>query len=103
MQDPVRPPDSHTGSLAVSTSSKEDAQPISLQQLFGQLHTSENGLTSEEARRKLSEVGPNELGSVQRLTGLKQVLLLFTNPLVIILLVASIVSAVFGEVLDAAI
>ncbi len=103
MQDPVRPQDSQTGSLALSTASKEDTQQISLQQLFEQLHTSEKGLTSEEARQKLKEVGPNELGAVQRLTGLKQLLLLFTNPLVLILLVASIVSAVFGEVLDASI
>jgi cation transport ATPase-like protein len=39
----------------------------------------------EEAGRKLSEVGPNELITVQRISGVKQLLLLFTNPLVIIL------------------
>lgn len=101
MQEPVGPQDSQRGSLVLSTASKEDTQLISLQQLFEQFHTSEKGLTSEEARQKLKEVGPNELGTVQRLTWLKQLLLLFTNPLVIILLVASIVSSVFGEVLDA--
>jgi Mg2+-importing ATPase len=103
MHEPVRPQDPQRGSLALSTASKEETQQISLQQLFEQLHTSEKGLTSEEARQKLKEVGPNELGAVQRVTGLKQLLLLFTNPLVLILLVASIVSAVFGEVLDASI
>ena len=103
MREPVGPQDSQRGSIALSTAIKEDAQQISLQQLFEQLHTSEKGLSSEEARLKLKEVGPNELGAVQRLTGLKQLLLLFTNPLVLILLVASIVSAVFGEVLDASI
>jgi P-type Mg2+ transporter len=103
MRESVGPHDSQRGSIALSTISKEDTQQISLQQLFEQLHTSEKGLSSEEARLKLKEVGPNELGAVQRLTGLKQLLLLFTNPLVLILLVASIVSAVFGEVLDASI
>ena len=103
MQEPTGPQDSQRGSIALSTASKEDTQQISLQQLFEKLHTSEKGLTSEEARQKLKEVGPNELGAVQRLTGLKQLLLLFTNPLVLILLVASIVSAVFGEVLNASI
>jgi Mg2+-importing ATPase len=103
MQQPVGPQDSQKVSIALSTASKEYTQQISLQQLFEHLHTSEKGLTSEEARQKLKEVGPNELGAVQRLTGLKQLLLLFTNPLVLILLVASIVSAVFGEVLDASI
>jgi P-type Mg2+ transporter len=103
MQQQVGPQTSQRGSQALSIASKEGTQHISLQQLFEQLHTSEKGLTSEEARQKLKEVGPNELGTVQRLTGLKQLLLLFTNPLVLILLVASIVSAVFGEVLDASI
>ena len=103
MQESVGPQTSQRGSLALSTTSKEGTQQISLQQLFEQLHTSEKGLTSEEARRRLSEVGPNELGTVQRLTGFKQFLLLFMNPLVIILLAASIVSAVFGEVVDASI
>ena len=103
MQESVEPQGSQRGSIALSTASKEHTQQISLQQLFEQLHTSEKGLTSEEARQKLKEVGPNELGTVRRLTGLKQLLLLFTNPLVLILLVASIVSAVFGEVLNASI
>jgi Mg2+-importing ATPase len=103
MQEPDRPQELQRGSLALSTASKESTRHISLHQLFEQLHTSEKGLTSEEARQKLREVGPNELGTVQHLTGLKQLLLLFTNPLVIILLVASIVSTVFGEVLDASI
>jgi Mg2+-importing ATPase len=51
----------------------------------------------------MDAVGPNELGTVRRIAGIKQLLLLFTNPLVLILLAASIVSAVFGEALDASI
>ena len=78
-------------------------QPVALSQLCEQFHTSDRGLTSQEARRRLSEVGPNELGKVQRIAGIKELLHLFTNPLVLILLAASIVSAFFGEVVDAGI
>ena len=103
MQESVGAQVSQREAPALSTASKEGTQQISLQQLFEQLHTSEKGLTSEEARRKLSEVGPNELITVQRIAGVKQLLLLFTNPLVIILLAASIISGFFGEVISASI
>ncbi|HEU0177454.1 MAG TPA: cation-transporting P-type ATPase, partial [Blastocatellia bacterium] len=52
----------------------------------------EKGLSSDEARRRLAEFGPNEPAPVQRATVVKQLLLLFANPLVIILLIASLIS-----------
>lgn len=63
----------------------------------------EKGLTSEEARRKLAQVGPNEPVSARRTSGLLQILFLLLNPLAIILLVASAISAAVGEVLNASI
>src|SRR5262249_47656311 len=61
------------------------------------------GLSSDEARRRLAEFGPNEPAPVQRATVVKQLLLLFANPLVIILLIASLVSAMIGDVVNASI
>src|SRR5262245_50009899 len=61
------------------------------------------GLGGDEARRRLAEFGPNEPAPVQRATLVKQLLLLFANPLVIILLIASIISAVIGDVINASI
>ena len=61
------------------------------------------GLTSKEASKRLAESGPNELASVHRTRTLVQILLLFANPLVIILLIASLISALLGEVINAAI
>src|SRR5262249_40067782 len=61
------------------------------------------GLTSNEARRRLHEFGPNEPAPVQRATLVKQLLLLFANPLVIILLIASLISAMIGDVVNASI
>src|SRR5690242_4721925 len=61
------------------------------------------GLTSEEAARRLAEHGPNEPIPVQRLSALRQLLHLFANPLVLILLVASAISAGLGQQVDAVI
>jgi Mg2+-importing ATPase len=56
-----------------------------------------SGLTSDLARSRLLEVGPNEPAPVQRKTALSQLARQFANPLIVILLVASVVSAVVGE------
>jgi magnesium-transporting ATPase (P-type) len=61
------------------------------------------GLSGDEARRRLAEYGPNEPAAIQRATFVKQLLLLFANPLVIILLIASLVSAMIGDVVNASI
>lgn len=62
-----------------------------------------SGLTEEEAARRLHEFGPND--PVPRRHGelVFELLLLFINPLVVILLVASILSAVLGQRADAVI
>src|SRR5215468_3882231 len=61
------------------------------------------GLSSDEAQRRLAEFGPNEPAPAQRATVVKQLLLLFANPLVIILIIASLVSAMIGDVVNASI
>lgn len=86
-----------------SGSSAESYYQFSLPELFALLHSSEEGLSSQEARLRQDRFGPNELMTAQRLASVKQLFLLFTNPLVLILLAASIVSAFFGEALDASI
>jgi Mg2+-importing ATPase len=62
-----------------------------------------NGLTSEQARSRLKEVGPNDPAPVHRTTALTHLLRSFANPLIVILLVASGISAAVGELLNAAI
>ena len=64
----------------------------------------DQGLTSTEAAGRLAQVGPNEPVAVRHLSILVlQLLRLFANPLVIILLVASMISALLGQVSDATI
>jgi len=61
------------------------------------------GLTTQEAKERLVTVGPNEQTPARRAAGLIQMLLLFTNPLVIMLLIVSIVSVFVGEIVNASI
>ncbi len=59
------------------------------------------GLTSDEAATRLKTVGPNEPAAVKRQSAARQALRLFGNPLVLILLAASAISAATGEQADA--
>jgi Mg2+-importing ATPase len=61
------------------------------------------GLTSVEARNRLAQFGANEPAASRRTATVVQLLLLFANPLAIILLVASAISAALGEVFNASI
>jgi P-type Mg2+ transporter len=61
------------------------------------------GLSSQEASARLSQYGPNEPAPVKHGAALFELLVLFLNPLVIILLIASLVSFVLKDVADAAI
>ncbi|HEX5501036.1 MAG TPA: magnesium-translocating P-type ATPase [Thermomicrobiales bacterium] len=61
------------------------------------------GLSSAEARRRLARHGPNEPTTARRASGLAQFLRFFANPLVLILLLATAVSAAVGEFVNAAI
>lgn len=55
------------------------------------------GLSADRAAQRLAEVGPNRFGQTRALPGWRQYLRHFRNPLVLILLLASAVSAATGE------
>src|SRR2546426_22639 len=80
-----------------------DTTPLTLPGLYEQLLASEAGLTSTEARKRLGQVGPNDPTAVRRTSALRQLLTFVANPLVVILFIASIVSATLGEVVNASI
>jgi Mg2+-importing ATPase len=62
-----------------------------------------DGLTTEVARARLLATGPNEPAPAQRTKPFAELVRLFANPLIAILLVASILSAAVGEWLNATI
>src|SRR5450755_2078658 len=61
------------------------------------------GLTSTEAQRRLRQYGANDPAPKKQRSQLVALLLQFANPLVAILLFASIVSAFVGEIVNASI
>lgn len=66
--------------------------------LLAELDTSPEGLASQEAERRLVLYGPNDATAEKRMPPWVRFLARFRNPLVIILLVASAVSAATGDV-----
>ncbi len=71
-------------------------QPLA--ELLKSLNTAETGLTSSEASDRLERIGPNVLHPPRKRSLFLQFLARFRNPLVIILLIASAVSAFTGDV-----
>ncbi|AAM07430.1 TPA: calcium-translocating P-type ATPase, SERCA-type [Methanosarcina acetivorans] len=65
-----------------------------------ELKTSEEGLSSEEAEKRLEEYGKNELKEKEKVSVLRLFLSQFKSILIFILIVASIVSALLGETID---
>ncbi|MGE5238803.1 MAG: magnesium-translocating P-type ATPase, partial [Chloroflexota bacterium] len=67
-------------------------------EILNLLHTSPSGLTSSDAAARLVEFGPNLLHPVRKRTLFLQFAAKFRNPLVLLLLFASFVSALTGDV-----
>jgi Mg2+-importing ATPase len=70
------------------------------EEVLARLGTSQSGLTSEEAKKRLEIYGYNEFAKKKR-TALVEFLSYFKSPLVIILLVAAVISAFLGELVNA--
>ena len=62
-----------------------------------------HGLTSQEAEAGLRQYGPNDPAAARRRSGVGELLLLFLNPLVIILLFAAALAGFLGQLADASI
>jgi Mg2+-importing ATPase len=61
------------------------------------------GLTAEEAASRLEQFGPNEPAATQQQSLLSDFLHAFSNPLVVILVIAAVISGFMGEAVDAGI
>ncbi|HEX6543468.1 MAG TPA: magnesium-translocating P-type ATPase [Ktedonobacterales bacterium] len=61
----------------------------------------EGGLTAAEARQRLAQYGANEPGGPQRFAAMEQFFGFLRNPLVIILLIASVITWLLGEQVNA--
>lgn len=72
-----------------------------LEQLYAHLHASEHGLAPEDAAQRLRESGPNEPVAPHHGHTLRQLMTFIANPLVVILLLASLVSGLLHDVANA--
>lgn len=72
-----------------------------VEEVAQELNTSSEGLSSEEAKRRLEKFGPNELKAKKKRTPLMMVLDQFKDFLIITLFFAAIVAGIVGEPVDA--
>ena len=71
------------------------------QEAMSELNVTSTGLTTQQAQERLAQYGPNELKKEKGKSPLKLLLDQFTDILMIILLIATGLSIVVGEVTDA--
>lgn len=76
---------------------------LTAQELFDALGSSQNGISSGEAKARLRSFGPNLLEIRRDETALRLLIKQFTSPLVLILIFAVAVSVFVGEWTDAAV
>ncbi|OGN92209.1 MAG: ATPase [Chloroflexi bacterium RBG_13_50_10] len=74
---------------------------LEMPEVLASLGSSRNGLSQDEAQRRLAQFGPNELAGKEKVSPWGILLEQFKNFLIIILLVAVALSAIMGEVADA--
>jgi Ca2+-transporting ATPase len=72
-----------------------------VEEVWKQLETSPEGLSREEAARRLERYGPNTLKEEKRISPWELFLGQFKNFLIILLIIATVVSVFLGETLDA--
>jgi Ca2+-transporting ATPase len=70
---------------------------LTVDAVLAKLKTSSTGLNTQEASRRLDEYGPNQLEAARRVSPWKLLLDQFKNVLIVILLVATGLSAFLGE------
>lgn len=94
-QEPVNPPN-----RAISNDELVNL-PINL--ILERLNTSQQGLSQEEAASRLETFGYNEFTQKKKKTVIFELLHHLSNPLLIILLIAGLISGILGETINTAI
>ncbi|MCM8749309.1 HAD-IC family P-type ATPase [Thermomicrobiaceae bacterium CFH 74404] len=84
-----------------STVSAESWHALSAEECLRRLGSTSSGLSQAEARQRLQRYGPNQVEEIRPPNLLRLALHQFTSPLIYILLVAGVVTALLGEWIDA--
>ena len=96
-----RAEDSQTASQQ-SRQHEHDWHALGTKEVLDHLRVQGNGLTSEEAKRRLDTFGPNQLQEAPRPTFLHMLWEQLNNFVVILLIIASVISALLGDYVEAA-
>lgn len=86
--------------LAQPPVTNEEILTLPADELLPRLGTSTQGLSSEEAARRVNIYGTNELAQKRKRSGIVSFLLHFKSPLILILLFAAALAAYTGDVAD---
>ncbi|MFZ2969687.1 MAG: cation-transporting P-type ATPase [Minisyncoccia bacterium] len=78
----------------------ENLQDLSIKEVLHNLKTSQDGITEEEAEKRLSKFGKNTLPEKNKFTSLDIAIRQLKSPLVYILFIAALVSFALGEFID---
>jgi Ca2+-transporting ATPase len=78
-------------------------ETLEIQESFDLLASSDAGLTSQEAQKRLEEVGPNVLAAEEKINIFSIMLHQFKSPLIYVLLVAALVTFFLQEYIDMAV
>ncbi len=78
-----------------------DYYALKTEEVIKSLNSSRNGLSEEEARKRLQEHGPNELQKGKKITALDIIISQFNNWFLILLVFAGVLSFVLGDRLEA--
>ncbi|MDR1992702.1 MAG: magnesium-translocating P-type ATPase [Nitrososphaerota archaeon] len=94
--------DSIAGALK-QTLSSDELVSLPLEVLYERIGSSPQGLDSEQATKRLEIYGRNELARERKHSAVKDFLLHFKSPLIIILLFAAVISGLLQEIINMAI
>ena len=84
-----------------TSSAKQEWHALDAKEVLSHLEVQGNGLTSQEAKKRLEHYGPNQLEEAPRPTFLHMLWEQLNNFVVILLIIASIISALLGDYIEA--
>jgi Ca2+-transporting ATPase len=83
-------------------SATQEWHTLEVEEVLSHLRVEKNGLSSEEAKRRLEHYGPNQLKEAPRPTFLQMLWDQLNNFVVILLIVASVISGLLGDYVESA-
>jgi P-type Ca2+ transporter type 2C len=93
--------DGKVEALHTASQREHEWHALETQEVLDHLKVQGNGLTPEEAKRRLERYGPNQLKEAPRTTFLQMLWEQLNNFVVILLIVASLISALLGDYVEA--